>query len=114
MEDLCGREGAMFDGIRRSYNNLGNGREAVQSPRTRHTSLLRMGIPLVVRVHQGKYHGGGAIDPFHRSVNSSAIREVSLRAAQEGATQRTVILRALKAIGFVVKDDELCDKRKQR
>ncbi len=41
-------------------------------------------------------------------------REVSLRAAQEGATQRTVILRALKAIGFVVKDDELCDKRKQR
>jgi hypothetical protein len=41
-------------------------------------------------------------------------REVSLRAAQEGATQRTVILRALKAIGFVVKDNELCDKRKQR
>ncbi|WP_295840168.1 hypothetical protein [uncultured Xanthomonas sp.] len=41
-------------------------------------------------------------------------REVSLRAAQEGATQRTIILRALKAIGFVVKDDELCDKRKMR
>lgn len=41
-------------------------------------------------------------------------RQVSLRAAQEGATQRTIILRALKAIGFVVKDDELCDKRKMR
>lgn len=41
-------------------------------------------------------------------------REVSLRAAQEGVTQRTVILRALQASGFVVEDDELCDKRKQR
>ncbi|NJZ81595.1 hypothetical protein GO283_01613 [Ralstonia solanacearum] len=41
-------------------------------------------------------------------------REVSVRAAQEGTTQRTIILRALKAIGFVVNDDELCDKRKIR
>ncbi len=41
-------------------------------------------------------------------------REVSLRAAQEGTTQRTIILRALKAIGFVVSDDEMCDKRKIR
>lgn len=41
-------------------------------------------------------------------------REVSVRAAQEGTTQRTIILRALKAIGFVVNDDELYDKRKIR
>jgi len=41
-------------------------------------------------------------------------REVSVRAAQEGTTQRTIILRALKAIGFVVNDDEMCDKRKVR
>lgn len=41
-------------------------------------------------------------------------REVSLRAAQEGMTQRTIILHALKAIGFMVKDDELCDRRKVR
>lgn len=40
--------------------------------------------------------------------------EVSLRAAQEGATQRAIILRALKAIGVMVKDDELCDRRKLR
>lgn len=41
-------------------------------------------------------------------------REVSLRAAQESTTQRTIILRALKAIGVMVKDDELCDRRKVR
>lgn len=41
-------------------------------------------------------------------------RDVSLRAAQEGTTQRTIILRALKTIGVTVKDDELCDKRKVR
>jgi hypothetical protein len=41
-------------------------------------------------------------------------REVSLRAAQEGTTQRTIILRALKAAGIIVKDDELCDRRKVR
>lgn len=41
-------------------------------------------------------------------------REVSLRAAQDGITQRTIILRALKAIGFMVKDDELRDRRKVR
>jgi hypothetical protein len=41
-------------------------------------------------------------------------REVSLRAAQEDTTQRTIILRALKAIGVVVKDGELCDRRKVR
>ncbi|TPQ43989.1 hypothetical protein C2U71_17705 [Burkholderia ubonensis] len=41
-------------------------------------------------------------------------RAVSVRAAQEGTTQRTIILSALKAVGFVVSDDELCDKRKVR
>ncbi len=40
--------------------------------------------------------------------------EVSIRAAHEGATHRTVILTALKAIGFEISDDELCDKRKVR
>lgn len=41
-------------------------------------------------------------------------REVSVRAAQEGTTQRTIILRALKAIGVMVKEAELCDRRKVR
>jgi len=41
-------------------------------------------------------------------------REVSVRAAQKGLAQRTIILRALKVIGFAVKDDELCDKRMMR
>lgn len=41
-------------------------------------------------------------------------REVSLRAAQEGTTQRTIILHALKAMGITVKDEELCDRRKVR
>jgi hypothetical protein len=41
-------------------------------------------------------------------------REVSLRAAQEATTQRTIILRALKATGIMVKDEELCDRRKVR
>jgi hypothetical protein len=41
-------------------------------------------------------------------------REVSLLAAQENTTQRTVILRALKSIGVMVEDDELCDRRKVR
>lgn len=41
-------------------------------------------------------------------------REVSLRAAQEGTTQRTIILRALKAVGIMVRDEELCDRRKVR
>lgn len=41
-------------------------------------------------------------------------REVSLQAAQNGTTLRTVILTALKSVGFTVRDDELCDKRKTR
>lgn len=41
-------------------------------------------------------------------------REVTLRAAKEGSTQRTIILRALRAIGFKVDDADLFDKRKAR
>lgn len=55
----------------------------------------------------------GAV-PLQVMVPARIKREVSLRAAQEGTTQRTIILRALKAIGVVVKDDELCDRRKLR
>ncbi len=41
-------------------------------------------------------------------------RAVSVRAAEEGTTQRTIILTALQAIGFQVADEDLCDKRKTR
>lgn len=41
-------------------------------------------------------------------------REVSIRAAQEGTTQRTIILSALRATGFTVTDEDLLDKRKAR
>jgi hypothetical protein len=41
-------------------------------------------------------------------------REVSVLAAQEGTTQRTIILRALKSIGLIVQDGEMCDRRKAR
>lgn len=52
--------------------------------------------------------------PLQVMIPARIKREVSLRAAHEGTTQRTIILRALKAIGVVVNDDELCDQRKQR
>jgi len=41
-------------------------------------------------------------------------REVSVRAAKEGTTQRTIILTALRAIGFAVDEEDRCDKRKAR
>ena len=41
-------------------------------------------------------------------------RQVSVRAAEEGTTQRTIVLTALRAIGFSVNDEDLCDKRKAR
>ena len=41
-------------------------------------------------------------------------RQVSVRAAQDGTTQRTIILTALRAIGLVVDERDLCDKRKVR
>lgn len=52
--------------------------------------------------------------PLQVMVPARIKREVSLRAAHEGATQRTIVLRALMAVGFVVGDDELYDKRKIR
>jgi hypothetical protein len=47
-------------------------------------------------------------------VPSRVKRQVSVRAAQEGTTQRTIILSALRAIGFDIQEEELCDKRKVR
>ncbi len=41
-------------------------------------------------------------------------REISVRAASEGTTNRTIILAALRAVGFTVADEELCDRRKAR
>lgn len=41
-------------------------------------------------------------------------RAVSIKAAQEGTTQRTVILTGLKSIGIAVNEKELYDKRKLR
>ena len=41
-------------------------------------------------------------------------RQVSVRAAQEGSTQRAIILTALRAIGIDVNDQDLHDKRKVR
>jgi hypothetical protein len=47
-------------------------------------------------------------------VPSRLKRQVSVRAAQEGTTQRTIILSALRAVGFDIGEEELCDKRKVR
>ncbi|MCU0730971.1 MAG: hypothetical protein MUE84_05225 [Hyphomonas sp.] len=41
-------------------------------------------------------------------------RQVSVRAAQDGTTHRTIILTALRAIGLEVDERDLCDKRKVR
>jgi hypothetical protein len=41
-------------------------------------------------------------------------RQVSVRAAKEGSTQRAIILTALRAIGIAVNDKDLHDKRKAR
>lgn len=41
-------------------------------------------------------------------------REVRVEAAKKGVTQRALILSALRAIGFVVKDNDLDDRRKAR
>lgn len=40
--------------------------------------------------------------------------EIGVRAAMEGTTQRTIILRALRASGFRIADAELQDRRKPR
>jgi len=41
-------------------------------------------------------------------------RELNVRAAKEGMTQRTVVLLALRAFGFEIPDDDLYDRRKSR
>jgi hypothetical protein len=41
-------------------------------------------------------------------------RQVSVRAAEEGTTQRTIVLTALRAIGIAVNEEDLCDKRRAR
>ena len=41
-------------------------------------------------------------------------RQVSIRAANEGSTQRAIILTALRAIGIDVDEHDLHDKRKVR
>lgn len=55
----------------------------------------------------------GAV-PLQVMVPARIKREVSLRVAQEGATQRTIILRAQRVIGVMVQDGELCDRRESR
>lgn len=63
---------------------------------------------------------GGALSPAEKGVSLQVMvparlkREVALKAAREGTTQRTLILTALRAIGLTVHDHELCDKRKVR
>jgi hypothetical protein len=47
-------------------------------------------------------------------VPASIKRQVSVRAAQEGSTQRTIVLTALRALGFAIADKDLQDKRKAR
>jgi len=41
-------------------------------------------------------------------------REISVKAAKEGTTNRSIVLSALRAAGFEVSDDEMCDRRKAR
>ena len=71
------------------------------------------GLPKRVVAGDRRLQHDGAV-PLQVMIPAHIKREVSLRAAQEGTTQRTIILRALKAIGVVVNDDELCDQRKLR
>ncbi|MDV4159307.1 hypothetical protein [Rhizobium brockwellii] len=44
-------------------------------------------------------------------VPASIDKALRIKAAEEGTTTRTIILRGLKAIGFDVPEDELRDKR---
>lgn len=45
-------------------------------------------------------------------VPASLVRELNIKAAQEDTTVRTIILKGLKALGMVVPEDELRDRRK--
>lgn len=39
---------------------------------------------------------------------------LGVRAASESTTQRTIVLRALKALGFEVGENDMCDRRKAK
>ena len=75
---------------------------------------------LAISPRRRRVVGGGSHAADNKDVSLQVMvpahikREVSVRAAQEGATQRIIILTALRAIGFAIRDDELCDKRKTR
>lgn len=40
--------------------------------------------------------------------------EIAIRAARDGETHRTLVLKALRAIGFEIADTEIADRRKMR
>ena len=50
--------------------------------------------------------------PLQAMVPATVERAVKIRAAEEGTTVRTLILRGLKAIGVDVSDEELRDRRR--
>lgn len=76
-------------------------------------ATMPAGLPKKVSASDRRLRADGAV-PLQVMVPARIKREVSLRAAQEGTTQRTIILRGLKAIGVMVKKDKLCDRRKLR
>lgn len=45
-------------------------------------------------------------------VPASLVRQLNIKAAEEGTTVRTIILQGLKALGMPVADEELRDRRK--
>ena len=45
-------------------------------------------------------------------VPASLVRQLNIKAAEEGTTVRTIILQGLKALGLPVADEELRDRRK--
>lgn len=50
--------------------------------------------------------------PLQAMVPASVERAVKIRAAEEGTTVRTLILKGLKAIGVDVSEEELRDRRR--
>jgi len=50
--------------------------------------------------------------PLQAMVPASVERAVKIRAAEEGTTVRTLILKGLKAIGVEVSEEELRDRRR--
>lgn len=70
-------------------------------------------FPKKAGTHDSDAEGGRDVS-LQVMVPARVKRKVSLRAVQEGTTQRTIILRALKTAGVMVKDEELYDRRKVR